>query len=207
MTGTRGFVLLIRITVRRGILQPIRLWLIQELIKHLLRVENLSPHIIVIFFQGLDPFLNLLIEARQRLGLQVNRLLALADGERGSINRRDIQKHKVPGTTGVELLNDPEVLVHKLVVEVIKVLVPVAIANVVDADPESEETVGGFPRRERGLSAKDWDEKTLDLVFERENGGHIGRDKVGVDCGTAWNCQLPGTWFWDLFLFFEKNVP
>lgn len=149
-------------------------------------------------FQGLNPFLNLLIEARQRLGLQVNRLLALANGERGSINRRNVQKHKVPSATGVELFNYPEVLVHKLVMEVIKVLVPVAVANVIDADPESEKTVGGFPRRERGLLAKDWEEKTLDLVFKRENGGRIGRDKIGVDCGAAWNCQLPGTWFWDL---------
>lgn len=125
----------------------------------------------MIFFQSLNPFHNLLIEARQRLGLQVNRLLALANGERGSINRRDVQKHKVPCATGVKLFNDPEVLVHKLVMEVIKVLVPVAVSNVVDTNPEGEETVGGFPRRERGLLAKYWEEKTLDLVLEGENGG------------------------------------
>lgn len=136
-----AFILGIAITIRGGILQPIRLWLIQNLIEDLLRVKDLGPYILMSILQRLDPLLNLLIEARQRLSLQVDRLLTLTDGEWRPVNRRDIQKNKVLGTAGVKLPNDAEIFVQELVVEVIKVLVPVAVANVINTNPDQEETV------------------------------------------------------------------
>lgn len=176
--GGGGSILLVQITIRRGVLQSVRLRFIQNLVKHLLRVEHLSPHIGMGSLQSLDALLHLLVEARQRQRLQIDRLLSLADGERGPLDRGDVQQHKVPGAAGVQLLDDAEVLVHELVVEDIEVLVPVAVADVVDADPEREETVGGFPWCERRLGAQDWEEETLDLVLEREHGWHPRRDQV-----------------------------
>lgn len=67
------------------------------------------------------------------------------------------------------LVDKPKVDVHQLIVEVVKVPKPVAVANVVDANEECEEGVVGFPWGSGGVRAEVREEKVFDLVCEGED--------------------------------------
>lgn len=69
--------------------------------------------------------------------------------------------------------------------EVFKVPVPVAVSDIVDADPDQEETVGRLPWCIGRLGPKDGDEESFDLVFERQYRWDVWSDEVGIDCCTT----------------------
>lgn len=186
------YLLLIRLAVGGGILKAIFLWLVQNVVKDLVRVKHLRVDARALLLEVFDIVYKLSIEARQSFLDGGNRPLSLAKHERAMVRWWDIDKDKVPGSRFVKLIDQAKVDVKERGVEGLKVSEPERVANVVDSNPDQEERLFRVPLElDWGLRlSKKREEKVVDLVYEREHLGLPGSDKVGVN-GCSAIGQIP----------------
>ena len=65
------------------------------------------------------------------------------------------------------------------------ILRPVAVSNIVDADPDTEESVVTLPDLAGAISSVLGQVLVLDLLLERDNGIRVGCNKIAVNRGAS----------------------
>lgn len=180
------YLLLIRSTIPRNILQStrlrIRLRVLNYVVEHLIRVVNEKVGVGMALLKRLRQGSQARIPVQNHLALGLNRIpiIVLVQGERGEVDRRHGEEEEVPRACLVDLIEQPGVASEDGVVQG-SVIEPPAIPDIVNADEEREQRILGCPGCVFRVRAVAWEELELHLVFEGEHGGRVGRHEGGVD--------------------------